>query len=196
MYEQALPNWPRAAWANRITRPSAGARSSRLAFCGVALVFLFFVFAAAPNGRVSKRQRQKVRLWPRSLVKEHRFLHQRCRKSPAPTIHYKTIGSLGGALTIGRPSAIELHYGRTEETIALAIDPSKPTPRGELRYNETTMLSDNPVAVWLFGTVLNYAIGIPDSMVRNLEPGDRITLSTDTGASLSFVVAETGQGQL
>lgn len=106
----------------------------------------------------------------------------------------QTIGSLGGALTIGRPSAIELTCGRTEETIALAIDPSKSTPKGELRYNETTMLSDNPVAVWLFGTVLNYAIGIPDSMVRNLEPGDRITLSADTGASLRFVVAEIGQG--
>ena len=63
-----------------------------------------------------------------------------------------------------------------------------------MRYNETTMLSDNPVAVWLFGTVLNYALGIPDSLVRNLEPGDRITLSTDTGAALHFVVAETGAG--
>jgi hypothetical protein len=125
----------------------------------------------------------------------------------------QTIGSLGGALTIGRPSAIELHYGHATsgeptgdapvaagsshsppgETIALAIDPSRPTPKGELRFNEATMRSDNPVAVWLFGTVLNYAIGIPDSMVRNLQPGDRITLSTDTGARLSFVVAETGQ---
>ena len=106
----------------------------------------------------------------------------------------QTIGNLGGALTIGRPSAIEIWYGRTEDTIALAIDPSKPTPKGEMRYNEAAMLSDNPVAVWLFGTVLNYALGLPDSLVRNLEPGDRISLSTDTGASLSFVVAETGQG--
>jgi hypothetical protein len=130
----------------------------------------------------------------------------------------QTIGSLGGALTIGRPSAIELHYGHTGygagtqaddgpqppvnptrgdgrqgETIALAIDPSRPTTRGELRYNEATMRSDSPVAVWLFGTVLNYAIGIPDSMVRNLQPGDRIALSTDTGARLSFIVAETGR---
>jgi len=125
----------------------------------------------------------------------------------------QTIGSLGGALTIGRPSAIELHYGtgtqaddglqppvnptrgngRQGETIALAIDPSRPTPKGELRYNEVTMRSDSPVAVWLFGTVLNYAIGIPDSMVRNLQPGDRIALSTDTGARLSFIVAETGR---
>jgi hypothetical protein len=56
------------------------------------------------------------------------------------------------------------------------------------------MQSDNPVAVWLFGTVLNYAVGVPDSMVRNLMPGDRITLSTDTGASLRFVVAETRTG--
>ena len=125
----------------------------------------------------------------------------------------QTIGGLGGALTIGRPSAIELHYGagtrgdndrqtpvgvsgadgRQGETIALAIDPSRPTPRGELRYNEATMRSENPVAVWLFGTVLNYAIGIPDSLVRNLQPGDRISLSTDTGVQLDFVVAETGR---
>lgn len=106
----------------------------------------------------------------------------------------QTIGSLGGALTIGRPSAIELHYGRTGETIALAIDPSKPTPKGELRFNEVTMRSDNPVAIWVFGTVLNYGIGIPDSLVRNLAVGDQITLSTDTGAALSFVVAETRTG--
>lgn len=106
----------------------------------------------------------------------------------------QTIGGLGGALTIGRPSALELHYSRTEETIALAIDPSQTTPKGELRYNEATMLSDNPVAVWLFGTVLNYAIGVPEGMVRNLAVGDRLTLSTDTGAALHFVVARTWQG--
>ena len=118
---------------------------------------------------------------------------------PLPTISgvddsLQTIGGLGGALTIGRPSSLELTYLRTEETIALAIDPSQSTPKGELRYNEATMLSDNPVAVWLFGTVLNYAIGIPDSLVRNLETGDRIVLNTDTGASLRFVVTERRQG--
>ena len=106
----------------------------------------------------------------------------------------QTIGGLGAALTIGRPSAIELHYGWTEEVIALAIDPSQATPRGELRYNEAVMRSDNPVAVWLFGTVVNYGIGLPDSLVRNLQVGDRILLSTDTGASLAFVVTETRQG--
>jgi len=118
---------------------------------------------------------------------------------PLPTISgvddsLQTIGGLGGALTIGRPSSLELTYRRTEETIALAIDPSQSTPKGELRYNEATMVSDNPVAVWLFGTVLNYAIGIPDSLVRNLETGDRIVLNTDTGASLRFVVTETRTG--
>ena len=106
----------------------------------------------------------------------------------------QTIGGLGGALTIGRPSALEIVYGGSEETIALAIDPSQPTTKGELRYDEATMLSDNPVAVWLFGTVLNYAIGLPDSLVRNLVPGDRITLSSDTGAALQFIVTETRPG--
>ena len=102
----------------------------------------------------------------------------------------KTVGGLGGALTIGRPSSLELHYAATESIIALPIDPSKTTAKGELRYNESVMRSDNPVAVWLFGTVLNYAIGIPNSMVRNLQNGDRVTLNNDTGAALHFIVTE------
>ena len=102
----------------------------------------------------------------------------------------QTIGGLGGALTLGRPGALELTYSSREETVALPIDPSQTTPRGELRYNAATMRSENPVAVWLFGTVLNYAIGVPEGMVRGLQPGDRVTLSTDTGASLSFLVTE------
>ena len=102
----------------------------------------------------------------------------------------KTVGGLGGTLTLGRPSSLELHYASTEETIALPIDPSRPTNKGELRYDEARMLSDNPVAVWLFGTVMNYAIGIPEAMVRNLQPGDRLTVNTDTGAILHFIVSE------
>jgi hypothetical protein len=165
----------------------------------VALVFLFFVF----RGRAQREDEQASPAagTPVTEIAGEGTLTAGAAAPtpPLPEItgvddSLQTIGSLGGALTIGRPSAIEIYYGHTEETIALAIDPSKPTPKGEMRYNETTMLSDNPVAVWLFGTVLNYAIGIPDSMVRNLEPGDRITLSTDTGASLSFIVAETRQG--
>lgn len=102
------------------------------------------------------------------------------------------VGGSGGSLTIGRPAAIELHYSATEEVVALAIDPSQTTNRGELQYQEDIMLSDNPLAVWLFGTVLNYGIGIPDNMVRQLEEGDLIVLNTDTGASLRFIVTETG----
>jgi hypothetical protein len=111
-----------------------------------------------------------------------------------PADSLQTIGGLGAALTIGRPSALELRYGATEETIALPIDPSQATPRGELRYNPAVMASDRPVAVWLFGTVVNYGIGLPDSLVRNLRPGDRILLNTDTGASLSFVVSSARRG--
>jgi len=195
MYEQALPELAQSS----LGEPDNTAERRRTlkkigVFVGVALVFLFFVF----RGRAQREGEQEAPAEGTPVAE----VAGEGTPVPTPALpeitgaddSLQTIGSLGGALTIGRPSAIELHYGRTEETIALAIDPSKPTPRGELRYNETTMLSDNPVAVWLFGTVLNYAIGIPDSMVRNLEPGDRITLSTDTGASLSFVVAETGQG--
>ena len=195
MYEQALPELAQSSLGEEDNTAERRRTLIKIGvFVGVALVFLFFVF----RGRAQREGEQE------SPAEGTPVAEIAGEGTPVPTPalpeitgaddSLQTIGSLGGALTIGRPSAIELHYSRTEETIALAIDPSKPTPKGEMRYNEVTMLSDNPVAVWLFGTVLNYAIGIPDSMVRNLEPGDRITLSTDTGASLRFVVAEIGQG--
>jgi hypothetical protein len=195
MYEQALPELAR----NSLGEPDSTAERRRTlvkagVFVAVALLFLFFVF----RGR-ARRAGEEGSVAEETPAAELSAEGTAVPTPPLPEItgvddSLQTIGSLGGALTIGRPSAIELTYGRTEETIALPIDPSKPTPKGEMRYNEATMLSDNPVAVWLFGTVLNYAIGVPESMARNLEPGDRIRLSTDTGASLRFVVAETQQG--
>ena len=195
MYEQALPQLAQSS----LGEPDNTAERRRivmklLVLAGVALLLLIF----ALRGRAQREGREAAAAVETPVA----AVADSGRATPTPPLpeisgvddSLQTIGSLGGALTIGRPSAIEIWYGRTEETIALAIDPSKPTPKGELRYNEATMLSDNPVAVWLFGTVLNYALGIPDSLVRNLEPGDRISLSTDTGAALRFVVAETGQG--
>ena len=98
------------------------------------------------------------------------------------------IGGLGGTLQLGRPASIELHFSQTGEVIALPIDPSRTTNKGELRYNGGIMAGDNPVAVWLFGTVLNYAIGIPEPMVARFVPGDQIVLQTDTGASYTFLI--------
>lgn len=200
MYGQALPQLAQSS----LDEPDNTAERRRTlikmgVFVAVALLFLFFVF----RGRAQREGEQESPAEGTPVAETaDEGTATTGTAAPAPPLpeitgaddSLQTIGSLGGALTIGRPSAIELRYSRTEETIALAIDPSKPTPKGELRYSEATMLSDNPVAVWLFGTVLNYAIGIPDSMVRNLTPGDRITLSTDTGASLNFVVTEIGQG--
>ena len=200
MYEQALPELAQSSLGEPDNTTERRRTLLKIGiFVGVIIVFFFFVL----RGRAQRAKEQEVALegTPAAEVVGggSSTAGTVAPTPPLPEItgvddSLQTIGSLGGALTIGRPSAIEIRYGRTEETIALAIDPSKPTPKGEMRYNETTMLSDNPVAVWLFGTVLNYAIGIPDSLVRNLEPGDRITLSTDTGASLSFIVAETRQG--
>ena len=193
MYEQALPQLAQSS----LGEPDNTAERRRTlvkvgVFVGVALLLLVFAF----RGRAQRESESE------DVMEGTPVAAAAGTATPTPPLpeitgvddSLQTIGSLGGALTIGRPSAIEITYVRTEETIALAIDPSKPTPKGEMRYNEATMLSDNPVAVWLFGTVLNYALGIPDSLVRNLEPGDRLTLSTDTGAALRFVVAETGQG--
>ena len=195
MYDQALPQLAQGS----LGQPDNTAERRRtlitlLVLAGVAVLFL--IFALRSRAQRAGRDEALVSGTPVAAAVASGSV------TPVPALpeitgvddSLQTIGSLGGALTIGRPSAIEIRYGRTEDTIALAIDPSKPTPKGEMRYSEATMLSDNPVAVWLFGTVLNYALGLPDTLVRNLAPGDRITLSTDTGASLSFVVAETGQG--
>ena len=196
MYEQALPQLAQSS----LGEPDNTAERRRTlikigVFVGVALLLLVF----ALRGRAQRAGDSETVDAGTPVAEALVAAGTVTPTPPLPEItgvddSLQTIGSLGGALTIGRPSAIEIRYDRSEETIALAIDPSKPTPKGEMRYNEATMLSDNPVAVWLFGTVLNYALGIPDSLVRNLEPGDRITLSTDTGAALHFVVAETGQG--
>jgi hypothetical protein len=193
MYEQALPELVRSSLGEEDNTTERRRTLIKIGvFVGVALIFLFF----ALRGRAQREAEQET---TEEGVLTAEASADSTPTPPLPEItgiedSLQTIGGLGGALTIGRPSAVELRYGRNGETIALAIDPSRPTPRGELRYNETTMLSDNPVAVWLFGTVLNYAIGVPDSIVRNLEPGDLITLTTDTGASLHFVLAETWQG--
>ncbi|MCP4425062.1 MAG: hypothetical protein GY803_11250, partial [Chloroflexi bacterium] len=106
----------------------------------------------------------------------------------------ETIGNLGGKLTLGRPASLEIMYRQSEESVALAIDPSLITKQGELQFQESVMTSDNPVAVWVFGTVVNYAIGIPNAMIRNLSPGDWIILNTDTGDILRFVVTEIFEG--
>ena len=195
VYEQALPQLAQSSRGDEDQTAERRRLALKLAlFAGVTLLFLFLVF----RGRV---QREAAGALP---VETTPTVPLAAGAAPTPTLplpeitgvddSLQTIGSLGGALTIGRPSAIELHYSRSEETVALAIDPSRPTTRGELRFNEAAMLSTNPVAVWIFGTVLNYAVGIPDSLVRNLTPGDRLTLSTDTGAALDFVVIRTGQG--
>jgi hypothetical protein len=184
-YDQALPEIVRSTLGNG--DDSAEKRRTLLKVGGLLFATLF-LFIIALRGRTSRAEEDVV-----TPVTTTEIAAVAQPTQPIPDITgadetLKTIGGLGGALTIGRPSSLELHYLASDEVIALPIDPSKTTTKGELRYNEAAMLSDNPVAVWLFGTVLNYAIGIPDSMVRNLQPGDQITINTDTGTALSFVV--------
>lgn len=184
--------------AQGITRPQMGQaataqdrekRTLVLKLGGLALIALVFLVLVA-RGRAGQETTTTVTPEAMALVDAI---------TPTPEILaitgtddvLQTIGGLGGALTIGRPASLELHYRASEEVVALAIDPAQTTPKGELRFNETVMLSDNPVAVWLAGTVVNYAIGIPDSLARNLQPGDRITLHTNTGTTLPFIVSTT-----
>lgn len=203
LYEQALPQLAQSTLEKEDEAVERRRTLLKLGlFAGVALLFLLIVF----RGRSQRAAESLVEGTPGVAAAEATAAAQAAAGGggitptpPLPEISgaaeaLQTIGSLGGTLTIGRPSAIELTYRRTEETIALPIDPSQPTAKGEMRYSEATMLSDNPVAVWLFGTVLNYAIGMPQSLVQNLAPGDQIRLSTDTGAALQFIVAEIGTG--
>jgi hypothetical protein len=106
----------------------------------------------------------------------------------------RAIGSLGAKLTIGRPAALELHFQETEEVVALAVDPARLSKRGELPFDDETMASADPVTVWIHGTVLNYAMGIPTKLSKSLQAGDRIILSTDIGQEMRFVVMETRVG--
>ena len=106
----------------------------------------------------------------------------------------RAIGSLGAKLTIGRPAALELHFQETEEVVALAVDPARLSKRGELPFNDETMASADPVAVWIHGTVLNYAMGIPTKLAKSLQAGDRLVLSTDIGQEMRFVIMETRVG--
>ena len=94
-------------------------------------------------------------------------------------------------VTLGRPGALEIRYMASEETVALPIDPARVSNKGEMPYNAVVMGSDSPVAVWVFGTVLNYAIGLPENLVTALQPGDRLRLTTDTGFALPFIVTQT-----
>lgn len=194
LYEQALPALARqqraAAHQPRWSRPTLVKMGLLV---GAALLFLFLLL----RGRAGQQEADAFTATPQSAAVAVLTVTP---TPPLPDIDggagaLQTIGSLGGALTLGRPSLLQLHYAQSEETLALAIDPSQPTTRGELRYNAAVMASDNPVAVWLWGTVLNYALGVPDNLVRPLAAGDRLTLHTDTGAALSFVVSETGSGR-
>lgn len=189
-YDQALPEIVQQSLGR--DDDSAEKRRTLLKVGGLVVATLFLLIVAL-RGRASRAAQTEA---PPTVTTEVAAAAVTLQPTlPIPEITgadetLKTIGGLGGALTIGRPSSLELHYLASEETIALPIDPSRTTTKGELRYDEAVMLSENPVAVWLFGTVLNYAVGIPDSMVRNLQQGDRVTINTDTGTALSFIVSE------
>ena len=189
LYEQGVLGQPPAAGDEEAARERRRTLITVGGLLLLAALFLFFIF----RGRAQRQAIAEAEETPAPAAEGAATATPALPELAGADDALQTVGGLGAALTIGRPSAIELRYARTEEVIALAIDPSRASPRGELRYNAVTMASANPVAVWLFGTVVNYGIGLPDGLVRNLQPGDRIRLNTDTGASLAFVVTETRQ---
>ena len=99
---------------------------------------------------------------------------------------------LGGRVELGQPRTIEIRYRATEENITLAIVPAQVDENGLIPYFKPNSYGDETedVSVWVFGTVINYVFGIPEEMVRSLEPGDTILMRTATGAVYNFAVTE------
>ena len=136
LYDQALP----ALAQNSLGEPDDTAERRRTLvkagiFAGVALLFLFF----AIRGRAQRETAQATGETETPVSETGTGVLAAGDLTPTPALpevtgvedSLQTIGGLGGSLTIGRPSAIELRYRKTEEVIALAIDPSRPTPRGQ-----------------------------------------------------------------
>lgn len=164
----------------------------------IALLFFLFVFMSARNrAKADELPMGEDVVTPTAVGADRALLVTTTPDLPEMadgSSSLRTIGSLGAKLSIGRPGAIELHFQETEEVVALAVDPARLSKRGELPFDEETMSSADPVSVWVHGTILNYAMGIPHHMAQNLQPGDSIILNTDTGHDLQFVVVDTVVG--
>ena len=99
---------------------------------------------------------------------------------------------LGGRVELGQPRTIEIRHRTTEENITLAIVPAQVDENGLIPYFKPNSYGDETeeVAVWVFGTVINYVFGIPEEMVRDLTLDDTILMRTATGAVYTFAVTE------
>ncbi len=190
MYDQALGTITRDVVGDQAT---GAERRTLLLKGGVFALLIFAVAAFVFAGQRSRAAAQEGTPTPTGEATAAAAL-------PTPTLlapggadaALQTIGGLGGSLTLGRPGALEIHYTSGAKVVALPIDPARISSKGELPYDAAQMRSDSPVAVWVFGTVLNYALGLPPHLVTALSVGDRLRLHTDTGATLAFVIVETG----
>lgn len=164
----------------------------------VALIFFLFIFMSARNrAKAEKLPENDLSQTPTAVTTDTGIAATPTADLPAMadgSSSLRAIGSLGAKLTIGRPAALELHFQETEEVVALAVDPARLSKRGELPFDDETMASADPVAVWIHGTVLNYAMGIPTKLSQGLQAGDRIVLNTDIGQEMRFVITETWVG--
>jgi hypothetical protein len=99
---------------------------------------------------------------------------------------------LGGRVALGQPRTIEIRHGATEDNITLAIVPAQVDENGLIPYFKPNSYGDDTeeVAVWVFGTVINYVFGIPEDMVRGLSLDDTILMRTATGAVYAFAITE------
>lgn len=97
---------------------------------------------------------------------------------------------LGGRVQLGQPRTIEIRHKATEENVTLAIVPVEVDENGLIRYFAPDEEDAESVAVWVFGTVINYVFGIPEKLVQSLSPEDTIYMRTATGAVYAFTVTE------
>jgi hypothetical protein len=98
---------------------------------------------------------------------------------------------LGGRLTMGQPSTIELlppmsPPGTSGTVLGVINAPIK----GRSMEVSPSMNERNDLTQWLFGSVINYVFGVSPTVMDQTALGTTVLIRTDTGRTMSFVCSE------
>lgn len=148
-----------------------------MAAAGLVLLYLFgvFDFGDAGEGQASA----EATVTPLSTT------------TPIAQSVLELADDLGSRVRLGQPRTLEIQRQDGGGNLTLAVIPAEVDESGRLPYFEPDEETDarDEIAVWVFGTVINYVFGIPEPLVRSLAPGDTILMRTATGAVYRFEVA-------
>ena len=115
--------------------------------------------------------------------------------APSPTPIRESVlelaDNLGGRVRLGQPRTIEIRRQGATESVTLAIVPAQVDATGAIAYFQPDEAEADGVAVWVFGTVINYVFGVAEQTARQLQPGDTVAMRSATGAVYTFAIVET-----